>query len=53
MTRARTTFACLTVAASLAAGIAPAAAGAASPNGGKRCGSIPVPGPICHPPALP
>ena len=47
MTRYRTAFACLTVAASLAV----AAPAGASPA--KTCHNIPQPGPICHPPALP
>ncbi len=47
MTRYRTAVACLTIAASLAVA---APAGASS---GKNCKNIPVPGPICHPPALP
>jgi hypothetical protein len=54
MIRPRTAFASLAVAASLAASVVPAAAGAASPShAGKYCGHISQPGPICHPPALP
>jgi hypothetical protein len=53
MNRTRTAFACLTVAASLAAGVVPAAAGAATPPKAKNCRNIPNPGPICHPLALP